>query len=245
VKLDGRVAIVTGSSRGIGKAVAELFGAEGALVVVCCRDQRDRAEQVARTIGTSRARVVQADVSTPAGAAQIVDEAISSFGRIDVLVNNAGILFRDDPGSRDAERWNATYDTNVLGACLLARAASKHLIESTAGSVVNVSSIYGLVGSPSAIAYSASKGAMISLTTALARELAPRVRVNAVAPGNVMTEMTETSGPESIAAFDRETLLRRSAQPHEVANAILFLASDDSSYVTGQCLVVDGGYGIR
>jgi NAD(P)-dependent dehydrogenase (short-subunit alcohol dehydrogenase family) len=245
VKLNGRVAIVTGSSRGIGKAVAEAFAAEGARVVICCRDQRDRADAIARSIGAGRALVVQADVSTPLGAAQIVGKALSTFGRLDVLVNNAGILFRDDPWLPDPERWSTTYDTNVVGAWLLIREAAEHLTRSVAGAVVNVSSIYGVVGSPAALSYSASKGAMLSMTTALARELAPRVRVNAVAPGNVMTEMTEESGPDSIAAFDRETLLRRSAQPHEVANAILFLASDDSSYVTGQCLVVDGGYGVR
>ncbi|MET0133335.1 MAG: glucose 1-dehydrogenase [Kibdelosporangium sp.] len=242
-RMAGRVAIVTGASRGIGQAVALLLAAEGASVVVGCRDRLNLATEVADGIGAGRAVAVAADVAVEAGARRLVAAAVDTFGRVDLVVNNAGILLRENHWSAPAGIWADTFRTNVEGPWWV----SKHAVASMrdGGAIVNVSSIYGVTGSPAALSYSASKAALGALTTALARELAPRVRVNAVAPGNVLTDMTATAATGTTAEFDELTLLRRSAQPEEIARAILFLGCDDSSYVTGQTLVVDGGYGVR
>ena len=245
MRLSGRVAVVTGSSRGIGRATVELLAAEGARVVVHCRDRIHRAREVAAAVGMDRAVAVAADISREQGAERLVAATMSAFGRLDLLVNNAGVLLRESHWTAPAESWEETLRTNVEGPWWMSKHAARAMPRDGGGAIVNVASIYGLVGSSAALSYSASKGGLIAMTTALARELAPNIRVNAVAPGNVLTDMTDEAGAGSTAMFDEQTLLRRSARPDEIARAILFLGSADASYITGQTLVVDGGYGIR
>lgn len=245
MRLTGKVALVTGASRGIGRATAELLAAEGARVVVHCRDRIDLAREVAAAIGPERAVAVAADISAEEGAERTVAAALTAFGRLDLLVNNAGILLRESHWTASADTWAQTLRTNVEGAWWMSKHAAAALAEDNGGAIVNVASIYGLVGSPAALSYSASKAGVIAITTALAKELAPDVRVNAVAPGNVLTNMTREAGAETTAEFDQQALLRRSAWPDEIARAILFLGSADASFVTGQVLVADGGYAIR
>jgi 3-oxoacyl-[acyl-carrier protein] reductase len=245
VRLRGRVAVVTGSSRGIGRATVELLAAEGARVVVHCRDRNDRAREVATAVGMDRAVAVAADISREQGAERLVAATMSAFGRLDLLVNNAGVLLRESHWTAPEENWEKTLRTNIEGPWWMSKHAARVMSRDGGGAIVNVASIYGVVGSPAALSYSASKGGLIAMTTALARELAPDIRVNAIAPGNVLRDMTEEAGAGTTAMFDEQALLRRSARPDEIARAILFLGSADASYITGQTLVVDGGYGIR
>lgn len=239
--MGGCVAVVTGSSRGIGAATALVLAAEGAKVVVNCRERTSEAAAVVEHAGAD-AFLVVADVSTEEGASLLVDETIARFGRLDVLVNNAGSISREPLSTSTAESWRSDLDANLTSAWLVTRAARPHLRE---GAIVNVSSVYGLSGAPCAASYAAAKGGLVALTRSFAKELAPGVRVNAVAPGNVLTDLTASGGAQLLAHFEQETPLGRSADPVEIARAILFLASAESSFVTGEVLVVDGGYSIR
>jgi 3-oxoacyl-[acyl-carrier protein] reductase len=237
-RLDGRVALVTGASRGIGRAIAiELAGA-GAQVVVGYRSGRDEAEEVASEIG---GRAVQADVGDPEEAARLVDEA----GELDVLVNNAG-LTRDGLIARMSdEDWRVVLDTNLGGVFHTCRAAARGMMKRKSGSIVNLTSVVGVHGNPGQTNYAASKAGIIGFTKALARELAPRnVRANAVAPGYITTALTEALPEQAQQAILQNTPLERMGTPEDVAAAVRYLASDAASFVTGEVLLVDGGLGM-
>jgi 3-oxoacyl-[acyl-carrier protein] reductase len=237
-RLDGRVALVTGASRGIGRAIAiELAGA-GAQVVVGYRSGRDEAEEVASEIG---GRAVQADVGDPEEAARLVDEA----GELDVLVNNAG-LTRDGLIARMSdEDWRVVLDTNLGGVFHTCRAAARGMMKRKSGSIVNLTSVVGVHGNPGQTNYAASKAGIIGFTKALARELAPRdVRANAVAPGYITTALTEALPEQAQEAILQNTPLERMGTPEDVAAAVRYLASDAASFVTGEVLLVDGGLGM-
>ena len=236
--LEGKTALVTGGSRGIGAAIVRELAAAGASVVVGYRSGGDEAEAIAGEVG---GRAVQADVADPAEARRLVEEA----GELDVLVNNAG-LTRDGLLARMSdEDWRAVLDTNLGGVFHTCRAVARGMMKRRAGAIVNVSSIVGLHGNPGQTNYSASKAGIIGFTKALARELGNRgVRANVVAPGYVSTRLTEVLPDELKDAMLANTPLGRFGDPEDVARAVRFLSSDDAAFITGEVLLVDGGLGM-
>ena len=236
--LDGKSALVTGASRGIGRAVALELARAGAAVVVGYRSGAEEAEETAREAG---GRAIQADVSDPDEARRLVEEA----GELDVLVNNAG-LTRDGLIARmPDDDWRAVLETNLSGAFYTCRAVVRSMMRRRAGAIVNVASIVGLHGNPGQTNYSASKAGIIGFTKALARELAPRgVRANVVAPGYVDTRLTREISDDMRELMLRNTPLQRFGEPEDVAGAVRFLCSDEASFITGEVLLVDGGLGM-
>jgi 3-oxoacyl-[acyl-carrier protein] reductase len=236
--LEGKRALVTGGSRGIGAAIARELAEAGADVVLSYRSGKDDAEAVARDAG---AEAVAADVSDPEQAKALVERA----GELDILVNNAG-LTRDGLLARMSdEDWREVIDTNLGGVFHTCRAAARGMMKRRGGAIVNVSSIVGLHGNPGQTNYSASKAGIIGFTKALARELGNRgVRANVVAPGYVDTRLTDVLGGELKEAMLANTPLGRFGAPQDVAGAVRFLCSDEASFITGDVLLVDGGLGM-
>jgi 3-oxoacyl-[acyl-carrier protein] reductase len=236
--LEGKHALVTGGSRGIGRAVALELARAGASVVVGYRSGRDEAEAVAAEIG---GRAVQADVSEPAGAQQLVAES----GDLDILVNNAGIT-RDGLIARMSDDdWREVLETNLSSMFYTCRAVARPMLKRRAGAIVNVSSIVGVHGNPGQTNYGAAKAGIIGFTKSLARELGSRgVRANVVAPGYVSTQLTDVLPEEAKAAMLSATPLGRLGDPADVAGAVRFLCSDEASFITGEVLLVDGGLGM-
>jgi len=236
--LDGKLALVTGASRGIGRAVARELARAGASVVVGYRTGRDEAEALAAEIG---GRAIQADVSSPDEARRLVEEA----GDVDVLVNNAG-LTRDGLLARMSDDdWRTVLDTNLSSVFYTCRAVTRPMMKKRSGSIVNISSIVGVHGNWGQTNYAASKAGIIGFTKSLARELGSRaIRANVVAPGYVKTQLTDVLPEEATQAMVSQTPLGRVADPEEVAGAVRFLASDDASFITGEVLLVDGGLGM-
>ncbi|HST13670.1 MAG TPA: 3-oxoacyl-[acyl-carrier-protein] reductase [Gaiellaceae bacterium] len=236
--LDGKLALVTGASRGIGRAIAEELARAGASVVVGYRSGKDEAEELATAIG---GRAVQADVSNADEAKRLVDEA----GDIDVLVNNAG-LTRDGLLARMSDDdWRTVIETNLSSVFYTCRAVTRPMMKKRGGSIVNISSIVGVHGNWGQTNYGASKAGIIGFTKSLARELGSRnIRANVVAPGYVKTALTEVLPDEATAAMVQQTPLGRVAEPEEIAGAVRFLASDKASFITGEVLLVDGGLGM-
>ncbi|OGG08617.1 hypothetical protein A2154_00605 [Candidatus Gottesmanbacteria bacterium RBG_16_43_7] len=245
MKLKDKVAIITGASRGIGRATALLFGKEGARVVVNYKTNESFAEEVVRKLGKQNSISVQADVSREKDVKKLIKDAINAFGRIDILVNNAGEILRPGDWRMDYEKWIKTIDINLTSVWLMTSEVARIMQKQHSGSIINLSSTVGLLGVAQVLAYSCAKGGIVSMTKAFAKELAPDVRVNAVAPSNVMTDMTRGAGAELIEHMKQLTPLKRIAEPEELAKSILFLASDDASYITGHILVVDGGYSLK
>jgi 3-oxoacyl-[acyl-carrier protein] reductase len=242
-RLRGRVALVTGSSRGIGRAIAQAFAREGAIVVLNAARSVSDARAAAQAIeaGGGKAAAIQADVARPAEARRLVAEAVRTFGRLDVLVNNAGIIDRTPFREVDEAIWRRMMDVHVTGPFFAAQAAAEVMTAQGGGAIINIASMRGIDPGGGAVHYSVSKAAVIMLTRCLARELAPLVRVNAVAPG-----YTDTAFHADRSIADRQAIasripLGRFAQPEEVAKAAVFLASDEASYTTGHTLVVSGG----
>jgi len=236
--LEGKLALVTGASRGIGRAIAEELARAGADVVVGYRSGKDEAEELAAAIG---GRAVQADVSSPEDAKRLVDEA----GDVDVLVNNAG-LTRDGLLARmPDDDWRTVIDTNLSSVFYTCRAVTRPMMKKRGGSIVNISSVVGVHGNWGQTNYAASKAGIIGFTKSLARELGSRnVRANVVAPGYVKTALTEVLPEEATAAMIENTPLGRVAEPAEIAGAVRFLASEQASFITGEVLLVDGGLGM-
>ena len=236
--LEGKLALVTGASRGIGRAIAVALAAAGADVVIGYRSGKSEAEQLAAELG---ARAVQADVASPEDAKRLVEEA----GDVDVLVNNAG-LTRDGLLARMSDDdWRTVIDTNLSSVFYTCRAVTRPMMKKRAGSIVNISSVVGVHGNWGQTNYAASKAGIIGFTKSLARELGSRnIRANVVAPGYVKTQLTDVLPEEATAAMIQNTPLGRVAEPEEVAGAVRFLASDDASFITGEVLLVDGGLGM-
>jgi 3-oxoacyl-[acyl-carrier protein] reductase len=236
--LEGKLALVTGASRGIGRAIAVELAAAGAEVVIGYRSGKDEAEQLATELG---ARAVQADVSSAEDAKRLVDEA----GDIDVLVNNAG-LTRDGLLARMSDDdWRTVIDTNLSSVFYTCRAVTRPMMKKRSGSIVNISSVVGVHGNWGQTNYAASKAGIIGFTKSLARELGSRnIRANVVAPGYVKTQLTDVLPEEATAAMIQNTPLGRVAEPEDIVGAVRFLASDDASFITGEVLLVDGGLGM-
>jgi 3-oxoacyl-[acyl-carrier protein] reductase len=236
--LDGRLALVTGASKGIGRAIAEELARAGAEVVVGYRSGGAEAEALAAEIG---GRAIQADVSSAEDAKRLVDEA----GDVDVLVNNAG-LTRDGLLARMSDDdWRTVIETNLSSVFYTCRAVTRPMMKKRRGAIVNISSIVGVHGNWGQTNYAASKAGIIGFTKSLARELGSRnIRANVVAPGYVKTQLTEVLPEEATKSMVEATPLSRVADPHEIAGAVRFLASDDASFITGDVLLVDGGLGM-
>jgi 3-oxoacyl-[acyl-carrier protein] reductase len=236
--LEGKTALVTGASRGIGRAIASELAAGGAAVVIGYRSGRDEAEALAAELG---GRAVQADVSNAEDARRLVEEA----GDLDILVNNAG-LTRDGLLARMSDDdWRAVIETNLSSVFYTCRAVCRPMMKKRAGAIVNVSSIVGVHGNWGQTNYAASKAGIIGFTKSLAKELGSRnVRANVVAPGYVKTRLTDVLPEEATAAMLANTPLGRLGEPGDVAGAVRFLCSDAASFITGEVLLVDGGLGM-
>lgn len=245
--LEGRVALVTGSSRGIGKEIALRLAALGAAVAVNDVVRAEEAEAVAEQIRAlgSGATVVMGNVADADDAARIVSETEETLGSLDILVNNAGVT-RDGLFVRMSEDdWDLVVDVSLKGSFLMSRAAARGMMKRRRGAIINLSSVVGRRGNAGQANYSAAKAGLIGLTKTLARELAPRnVRVNAVAPGYIETEMTAALAEEARSAILENTPLARLGRPADVAEAVAFLAGDGANFITGVVLPVDGGLGI-
>ncbi len=236
--LEGKTALVTGASRGIGRAIASELAAGGATVVIGYRSGKDEAEALAAELG---GRAVAADVSNPEDAVRLVEEA----GDVDILVNNAG-LTRDGLLARMSDDdWRTVIDTNLSSVFYTCRAVCRPMMKKRAGSIVNISSIVGVHGNWGQTNYAASKAGIIGFTKSLAKELGSRnVRANVVAPGYVKTQLTDVLPEEATAAMLTNTPLGRLGEPEDIAGAVRFLCSDAASFITGEVLLVDGGLGM-
>lgn len=239
MKLKGKTAIVTGSSSGIGKAIAEEFLRQGAFVVFSDVNEVPVPDK-------ERAIFVKCDVSKKEEVENLVKQAVDKFNGLDIMVNSAGIGTGEDIVSTDDKTWDKTIAVNLSGVFYGLRAAAKYMKENnTKGSIINMTSILGAVGFKDSISYSASKGGVNQLTRAGALDLASfGIRVNAIAPGFIKTQMTKavTDDPQSKAQIEQATPLGRMGEPEDIAKAALYLASDDSKFVTGSVLFVDGGW---
>ena len=247
MRLEGKVALITGSSRGIGSGIALKFAEEGADVVVNCRENIERAETLAdniRSLG-GKALTVKADVSKSIDVNGMVEKALDTFGKIDILVNNAGIFIGGGIADLKEEIWDRVMAVNLKGVFLCCQAVGKYMIANKVkGSIINIASISGKLPELNGNAYSPSKAGVISLSALLAVEWAKHgIRVNALSPGPVMTPLQKTiySTPDLLKARNRGIPMNRHGEPEEIGKAAVFLASGDSSYVTGENLSVDGG----
>ncbi|MEP7104484.1 MAG: glucose 1-dehydrogenase [Chloroflexota bacterium] len=242
-QLAGRTALVTGSTRGIGRAIAEAFAAAGARVAVNSRDAA-AAKAVAAEIGGG-AVGIGADLGRPEAAAALVASALEAFGSLDLLVNNAGMAMAAESVDLSAADWQRTLDLDLSAVFYCSQAAARHMLDRGSGVIVNIASVQAFTPLARRVAYATAKAGVVGMTKSLAAEWAPAVRVNAVAPGYVETPMVAELvragrvNPEAVAA---RTPMKRMATPAEIAGAVVFLASDAAGYITGETLMVDGGW---
>ena len=241
--LQGKVAVVTGGSRGIGRAVATVLAREGAVITLCARD-RVLLEKVAAELESSgvQALAVQADVTRASEVEQMIGACVERFGQVDILVNNAGIT-RDNLLLRmKDEEWDAVLSTNLKGVFHCTRAVLRPMIKQRSGRIINLTSVVAVMGNPGQANYVAAKAGIIGLTKATAREVASRgITANAVAPGFIETDMTHALGPELQEQMRSQIPLGRFGRPEDVAELVAFLASDRAAYITGQVIHLNGG----
>ena len=244
MRFEGKVALVTGASRGIGRAIALALAAAGADVAVNYAGSEAAAKEVAAEIEAMgrKAFVIQADIASTEASTAMVDAVVKEFGRVDVLVNNAGIT-RDGLLMRMKEEdWDAVITTNLKGVFNCTKAAIKYMMKQKSGNIVNISSIVGVMGNAGQANYCAAKAGVIGFTKATAKEVAARgIRVNAIAPGFIKTDMTSVLSEKVVEAMLAGIPLNRLGETEDIAKAVLFLASSDANYITGQTLHVDGG----
>ncbi|HXT57328.1 MAG TPA: 3-oxoacyl-[acyl-carrier-protein] reductase [Pirellulales bacterium] len=243
VDLSGQTALVTGASRGLGAAIAIALGKAGARVA-CVARNREKLEQTVREITSAggTAECFECDVTSGESIQKVVDAVLEKWQKLEILVNNAGIT-RDTliPRMQD-EQWDEVINTNLRGAFLFTRAATRPMLQARYGRIINIASVSGLMGNPGQANYSASKAGLIGMTRTVARELAGRkITVNAVAPGFIESEMTGALGESILGEVKTRIPVKRLGLPHEIADAVLFLAAPGSAYISGQVLTVDGG----
>lgn len=249
MRLAGKKAIVTGSSRGVGAAVALAYGREGADVVVNYTSSEGPAADVVKQIQGmgQKAVAVKADVGTEAGTQALVDAAVNDLGGVDIVVNNAGFTRPAMLHKMTVEQWDQVLDIHLKAVWLMSRAAHPHFKEQNSGSIINVTSVAGVVGTVGQVNYSAAKGGVISLTKSIAREMARfNVVCNVISLGIVATDMTEKirTDEKLKEIYMNRILLKRFAEPDDITPAFVWLASEEGSYITGQLINVDGGYGM-
>jgi NAD(P)-dependent dehydrogenase (short-subunit alcohol dehydrogenase family) len=249
MRLEGKVALITGGTSGIGSATAERFASEGAAVAITGRNS-ERGEQVVQTIVASGgdALFIRSDVRLAEDCRQAVDKTLERFGKIDVLFNNAGVLHPRTVPECTEEEWDETIDSSLKGAFLMSKYVIPSMIQNGGGSIIHTSSGWGILGGDRAAAYCAAKGGLIVMAKAMAIDHGPDgIRVNCVCPGDVMTPMLPDEAAKRDISWDdyiagaADRPLGRVGTAEDIANAVLFLASDESSFVTGDALVVDGG----
>lgn len=249
MKLKDKTALVTGSSRGVGRAVALGYAKEGANLIVNYTSNEKAANEVVDLIQAmgSKAVAVKADVALKADAEKLVDAAIDNFGKIDILVNNAGFTRPALMLNMTEDQWDQVVDIHMKGAFLCSQAAASKMKEQKSGKIINVTSVAGLVGTVGQINYSAAKGGLLSMTKSISRELARyNICANVISLGIVATDMTEKirTDEKLQEIYMNRILLKRFAEPEDISPAFVFFGSDDSNYITGQLLCVDGGYGM-
>ena len=249
MKLEGKTALVTGSSRGVGRAIALAYAREGANVTVNYTSNKDAADEVVAEIEKMGRNAVpfKADVAIADDAEALVANTIKEFGSLDILVNNAGLSWPAMLLKMSEEQWDQVVDIHLKGAFLCTQFSARHMKEKMGGKIINVTSVAGLVGTVGQINYSAAKGGLLSFTKAAARELARyNVCVNVISLGIVDTDMTEKirTDEKLKEIYMNRILLKRFAEPDDISPAFVFFGSDESSYITGQLLCVDGGYGM-
>ncbi|HOP48644.1 MAG TPA: glucose 1-dehydrogenase [Desulfobacteraceae bacterium] len=249
MKLKDKTALVTGSSRGVGRAVALGYAKEGANLIVNYTSNEKAANEVVDLIQSmgSKAVAVKADVALKKDAEKLVDAAIDNFGKIDILVNNAGFTRPALMLNMTEDQWDQVVDIHMKGAFLCSQAAAIKMKEQKSGKIINVTSVAGLVGTVGQINYSAAKGGLLSMTKSIARELARyNICANVISLGIVATDMTEKirTDEKLQEIYMNRILLKRFAEPEDISPAFVFFGSDDSNYITGQLLCVDGGYGM-
>lgn len=248
MRLKDKAALITGGGRGIGAATAFLFSEEGARVgVVDIRE--DGLEEIVAKAKQKRFefKTFIGDITKKDQVERVMDEFVHAFGRIDVLVNNAGIAISRPFLEKTVEDWEQTLAVNLIGLFLCSQAAARYMLDQKSGKIINISSIRGIdhCGREGVMDYSASKTAVIGLTKTMAKELAPHINVNTVAPGHTKTEMTQSLPEEVKQNMIEGAYLKRMAEPEDIAKAILFMASDDADFITGQILLVDGGFSLK
>jgi len=248
-RLEGKAAVVTGGGRGIGRAICVAFAREGADVIVNYASKDQPAQEVVEMVKQigKKAVAVKGNVAVKADAERIIQTAVDNFGKIDILVNNAGVSKPNMLYKMTDEQWDEVVDVHLKGPFLCIQAASKYMMQQKSGKIINVTSAAGLWGTKGQINYSSAKGGIVALTKSAARELGSYgITVNVVQPGYVSTEMTEKirTDPKLKEVYTGRILLGRFAEPEEVVPTFVFLASDDSNYITGQIFCVDGGLGM-
>ena len=245
MKLKNKVALVTGSSRGIGKEIALLFAKEGAKVVVNSDSSENEALEVVKEINIigSSGIAIKCDVSQEDQVKRMVDKIMQEYGRIDILVNNAGIVYDVPLFEKTVDQWKRTIDVNLFGTFLCSKYVALKMLERKSGKIVNISSTNAINSfSPESLDYDASKAGIITLTKNFAKELAPYIQVNAIAPGWVNTDMNKDLPEDYVEEETQKIYLKRFAEPNEIAEIALFLVSDSASYVTGSVIIADGGH---
>ena len=242
--LEGKVALVTGASKGIGRAIAQKFVEMGAQVAFTYLSSVEKGQQLEQelTANGGKAKGFRSDAADTAQAEKLVEDVISEFGKIDILVNNAGIT-RDGLLMRmSVEHWDAVINTNLKSVFNLTKSATKHMMRAKSGSIINITSVVGIKGNAGQANYAASKAGIIGFTKSVALELGSRnIRCNAVAPGFIETEMTGELDQKVVDEWRKAIPLKRGGTPADVANCVAFLASDEAAYISGQVLQVDGG----
>ncbi len=245
MKLKNKVALITGSSRGIGKAIAIQFAKEGATVVVNYIKHEDKAKETVKEIERlgSKSIAIKCDVSNEEEVKNMIDKIIKTFGKIDILVNNAGIVYDIPLMEKTEEQIDRTFYVNFKGVWWCSKYTANYMKKIGSGVIINISSTNGThTLNPESADYDASKAAVISLTKNLAEELAPNIRVNCIAPGWINTEINKDLPKDYVKEETRKILLKRFGKPEEIASVALFLASDDASFITRSIIIVDGGY---